>query len=42
MDNGGNEVPEDEAYERNVTHKITRIDYCLVMDKVGSNINKKG
>ena len=42
MDKDGTEVSESDAYDCKVTHKITRPDYCLVMDEIGGNISHKG
>ena len=42
MDKAGNVVKEEEAFGCKVTHDITNPDYCLVLDEVAGNINKKG
>ena len=42
QDKYGNKCAEADAFGCKVTHKITKLDWCLVGDKVGGNLSMKG
>ena len=39
QDKVGNVVSKENVYGCKVTHELTNLDYCIVLDEVGSNIN---